>query len=258
MTVPPQCEPLADEVATLRAGLPALRDAVGQARGVYEKLQARAELAAQEHAVAVKQAELDACEGRKPPPPPVAVALLGDTDVFIDIGRDGSWGGALWFEKRLAYTLVFSGYSRSTVEITTVPPPRAVGGGSVGGGPFNLVVGAYFSTVTRSGGVSGDFDQATGRIDVPLFMNFDEGVAFPGLWNTFYGYREQSQAAFLLSTEDRLPEALFNFGPLSGQRVTSDGRAVLNAIGRVSGGANDRMDLAVIISGQLFPWPLPT
>lgn len=255
--VPPECESLAEEVATLQAGLPALRDAVAQGRGVYEKLQARRELAAQEHAVEVKQAELDACEGRKPPPPPIASVLLGSTDVFIDIDGDGSWRGALWSETLLAYTLAFSGYARSIVQITGVPPPTPNGGGFVGR-LFNLVAGTYFNTATRSGGVPGTFIQATGQIDVPLFMDFDEGVTFPGIWNVYYGYRERSQAAFLMSTEGQLPDALFDVTPLSGARVAPDGAVVLNAIGTVSGGLRNGKDLAVIINGRLFPWPLPT
>lgn len=251
------CERLAEELATLKAGLPALRDAVGLARGVDEKLQARKELGVQEHAVALKQAEYDQCAGVQPPTPPVPVALLGDTSFFIDVAGDGTWGGVLLREVFAGYTVTFGGPAQKMATITSVPQPVSVGGGFVSGGFLGLMTGSYFSTVTRSGGVPGTFDRATGRLGLPFFLDFVEGVRFGGFLGSLYDYTERAQGAFPLSTDTDLPEALFNLTPLSGERPSADGKVVLNGIGTVYGGANNGRSVAVVIDGTFFPWPPP-
>jgi hypothetical protein len=222
--VPPQCRPLADELATLRAGLPALRDAVAQARSVGEKLQARRELAAAEQAVAAKQREFDACAGVEAPTSVVA-ALRGDTDILIDYAGDGSWNGALLRESAMSYTFTFLG---ATAAITDTRPPANVGGGSVSAGPFGLVRGTYFNTMRRAGGVYGVYDAATGHIELPLFLDFDKGTVFPGFWNTIYGTRDRAQASVVLSSRTRLPDALADW---------PSGRPIVQAWGS-SGGDN--------------------
>jgi hypothetical protein len=252
MLIPPECEPLAEQLATLGAELPALRDAVGRARGIFEKLQAQRELAAQEHAVMAKQSELDACAGVEPPPPSVLVGLIGDSEILIDAPGIG-WVG--FHERRAGYLLTFSGYARSIVAITVVPSTSVLMG-ITQGGPFNLVRGSTSLVATRSGGVAGTFDQTTGQLEVPLFIGIDESDTFPGFWQ-IYNHREQAQASLLLSTETRLPASLSPTVP-EGTRVAVDGKITLAGISTVTGGRFNGRTIAVSIDSQFFPWPLPS
>jgi hypothetical protein len=251
----PDCDSLAAQLAELRAGLPALRDAVGQARRVAEKQEAAKELAAHERAVDAKQAEFDACIGLPPPPPPAVTALLGTTDILIDTRRDGSWTGALLHETLGRYTLTFSGRDRTAVAITSSPPPVRVGGGLISGGPFGIVPGVYFNFATRRGGAFGMFDAGNGRLNVPLFIDFVEGARFRRiLWGAF-DYSEFSQAGWLaMSTDTSLPDPLVNSFP-SGARIAADGNVTVAGIDTVRGGRNDRCQIAVTIDGRFVPWP---
>jgi hypothetical protein len=214
--ISPECQPLADEVEGLVATKRSFQEELGTASPTVKPFLVRTirELNVE---IAEKQGELRACMEDHPVdvPEPLTTSLEGTVTVEIDHGDDRIRGphsvGFTSGSDPPTLRLRFDG-DRTTVKVVEMTPVETE--------PFDTPAGSNTTTVRRvvnEGRTVGSYDDATGHIDLPLDLHFDNSVDVPFV-------EEDAPVNFDLTTRRvENPVGSYEHVTLEGRPVDDDG-----------------------------------
>jgi hypothetical protein len=223
MTIPVQCQGIADSIADMEAERRDFQAELQQA-ATGQKAFLAAQIKALNRKIAVAHDQLTDClqlfPPPPPPPPPLEAVFSGTATITTtNSSAPGPYSSAVQIG------LLFDS-ARTFVAITSFP--------TIATDPFDTPFGPNVTTVTKNGGGFGSY--AGGSIAVPLGLHFDQSIDLPF-------FEEDSDLSVGLSTNP------------PGSPVDSNGAVTLAGSGVFGSGFLNGATGTLTIAGTISPVP---
>jgi hypothetical protein len=222
MSVPTQCQQLAEQVQALEQERNGLQDDLHEAApGAKAGLVAQIRILNRQ--ISAGRDQLLACIANNPPVAPqsgLAATFTGEASITT---THTSAPGP--YVSKIQLGLLFDD-ARTSVQITAFPPIVTE--------PFNTPYGANVTTVTKTGGGVGSY--AGGNAAIPLKLRFDQSIDLPF-------YEEDSDLSVGLSTD------------APGSPVDAEGNVVIAGSGVFQKGVLGGSTGTLVITGKIAPVP---
>jgi hypothetical protein len=230
VTIPPKCQPLADEITEIEAEIRDLQLDLKYEAGPLKWAIVR-QIAALVRIKNAKKVQLDACLEREGVALPLKATFNGNATLrTCHQNAPGPYSNPLSFE-------LWFNADRTNVQILTFPPLVTP--------PVNTPLGSNITTIKKIGGGSGVFTPSSGAMGMPIKLLFDQSI------DAWFLPDQDSTIDFLLSTTS-VTSPLGNF---NGSPLNAAGQITLVGESQFVGGFLGGKCGVLVIRGTISPHP---